>query len=39
VPRSRSRVIESVVTKSVDIISTMQISPGTTFSTVNCSGL
>ena len=39
VPRSRSRVIDNVVMKSVDIVSTMQISPGTMLSTVSCSGL
>ena len=39
VPRSRSWVIDSVVMNSVDIISTMQISPGTMLSTVSCSGL
>ena len=39
VPRSLSRVIDSVVTNSVEMVSTMQISPGTMFSTVSCSGL
>ena len=39
VPRSRSRVIESEVIKSVDMLSTMHIKPGTTLSTVSCSGL
>ena len=39
VPRSRSLVIDSVVMKSVDIISTMHIRPGTMLSTVSCSGL
>ena len=39
VPRSRSRVIERVVTKSVENNRTMPINPGTMFNTVNCSGL
>ena len=39
VPRSRSLVIDSVVMNNVDIISTMQIRPGTVLSTVSCSGL
>jgi len=39
VPRSRSLVIAIVVTNRVENISTMQTRPGTTLSTVSCSGL
>ena len=39
VPRSRSLVIAIVVKNSVENMSTMQTSPGTTLSTVSCSGL
>ena len=39
VPDSRSRVIDSVVITSVDIIRIVPISPGTIFKAVICSGL